>query len=134
MLVCGDNAPYTSGDRREYRHKRIAVYGTRGYVHWQMTRWEYFTEAEGYVSGQVDYGPDDIMAQVALTATALRNLDESAPAAHATPLEIALAVNGAILGCYASTLNRNVVELPFTGDENLLPKLAGSALIGFLFG
>jgi glutamate-1-semialdehyde aminotransferase/predicted dehydrogenase len=131
-LACGANAPRTSADEREYRHKRIAVYGTRGYVQWQMNRWECFTESDGFAAGQVDYGVDDVIAEAALIDDAL-NVLESEQATHPTRLEVALAVNGAILGCYASTLTGTMIELPFNGTDDLLPKVAGSTLMGSLF-
>jgi glutamate-1-semialdehyde aminotransferase/predicted dehydrogenase len=131
-LACGANAPRTSADAREYRHKRIAVFGTRGSVVWQMNRWECFTESEGFASGQVDYGPDDVLAQAALIDEALNVLEDES-SAHPTRLDTALTVDGAILGCYASTLTGATIALPFSGTDDLLPRLAGSALMGSLF-
>ena len=131
-VACGPNAPRTSADGREYRHKRIAVYGTRGFVQWQMNRWECFCESSGYIGGQVDYGSDDVLAQAALIEEALDLLENGSQ--HPTHLVKALAVNGAVLGCYASALAGAVVTLPFSGSEDLRPKLAGSALLGALLG
>ena len=39
-LRCGENAPRVPRGDAIYQHKRIAVYGMKGYVHWTMWGWE----------------------------------------------------------------------------------------------
>jgi len=38
QMVCGTVAPRANDSESIYAHKRIAVYGTRGYVHWTRAR------------------------------------------------------------------------------------------------
>lgn len=131
-IACGPHAPSAGADARPYRHKRIAVYGTRGFVHWQMNRWEQFTERGGYEAGQVDYGNDDVAAQAVLVEAAIKSLEAGGPG-HPTRFDASLEVVGAILGCYESALTGSTVALPFAGEEDLLPKLLGASLLGPLF-
>jgi len=123
MLVCGTAAPYAT-DRREvpYAHKRIAVYGNDGFVHWTMGSWERRTLDGGYESGTHDYGVEDDLAQGRLTEAVFDwLLDDAAP--HPTRLERSLAQFNVILGIYMSALQSRPVELPCDPPDGLLAAL-----------
>ena len=123
MLVCGEAAPFAT-DRTEirYAHKRVAVYGSHGFVHWTMGGWERLTPDGGYESGSHDYGVEDDLAQGRLTeATFDWLLDEGQP--HPTRLENSLAEFNVILGIYVSALRAVPVELPFDPPDGLLESL-----------
>jgi predicted dehydrogenase len=123
MLVCGTCAPYAT-DRLEvpYAHKRIAVYGNDGFVHWTMGGWERRTLAGGYESGAHDYGTEDDLAQGRLTEAAFDwLLDDNQP--HPTRLERSLDQFNVILGIYVSALQSLPVDLPFDPPDGLLAAL-----------
>ncbi len=122
-LVCGRVAPYATEHRDViYFHKRVAAYGTEGYVSWSMGGWEKFTAAGGYQSGPIDYRVEDDPAQGRLTEAMFDwLLDESKP--HPTRIERSLAQFGAILGLYTSSLTCAPVDLPFDPPDNLLEQL-----------
>ncbi len=123
ILVCGACAPMAT-DRTEvrYAHKRVAVYGTDGFVHWTMGGWERRTADGGYESGSHDYRTEDDLAQARLTEAAFDwLLDDSKP--HPTRLERSLAEFNAILGIYVSALRAEPVELPFEPPDGLLESL-----------
>ncbi|MCC7494212.1 MAG: Gfo/Idh/MocA family oxidoreductase [Fimbriimonadaceae bacterium] len=124
QLTCGDAAPYAT-DRRDVRwhHKRCAVYGTAGFVHWTMESWEQRTVAGGYQSGNHDYGVEDQAAQARLTEALFDwLLDETCP--HPTRLERSLAEFNALLGLYQSALEHRPVELPCEPAAGLAAALA----------
>ena len=123
MLTCGACAPLAT-DRTEvrYAHKRIAVHGTDGFVHWTMGGWERRTPEGGHESGSHDYGTEDDLAQGRLTVAVFDwLLDDSKP--HPTRLERSLAEFNAILGIYVSALRAQPVELPLEPPDGLLESL-----------
>ena len=123
MIVCGEAAPYAT-ERRDvrYAHKRIAVYGTDGFVHWTMGSWERRTVDGGYESGTHDYGAEDDLAQGRLTEAVFDSLlDEAKP--HPTCLARSLDEFNAILGTYTSALEARPVDLPFDPPDGLLDAL-----------
>jgi predicted dehydrogenase len=112
-------APRPNDSDSIYMHKRIAAYGTRGYVHWTMTGWERFSQQDGYASGQHEYREQDVRAQAALTDAAFAWAeDENAP--HPTRLERNLQQFNVVLGIYASALRDAPVELPFDPPDGML--------------
>ena len=119
LLACGENAPVVHDPAVDWMHKRIAVYGTEGFVHWTMSSWELFTPATGYQRGEKDYGAEDILGQAAMTDAIFEWLDDDAKP-HANRLDVSLAESNTVLGLYQSALDREVVELPFTPQESLL--------------
>ncbi|MFQ6131987.1 MAG: Gfo/Idh/MocA family protein [Armatimonadota bacterium] len=123
MLVCGACAPLaTDQTESRYAHKRIAVYGTEGFVHWTMASWERRTADDGYESGSHDYRTEDDQAQARLTEAVFDwLLDEAQP--HPTRLERSLAEFNAILGIYTSALRAEPIELPFEPPDGLLDAL-----------
>ena len=67
-LRCGENAPRVEVEhgRPIHQHKRIAVYGARGYVHWTMWGWETLVDGQ-YDSGAHQYSDEDVLGQAAMT-------------------------------------------------------------------
>jgi hypothetical protein len=119
QLVCGVVAPKANDNPSIYAHKRIAVYGTRGFVQWKMSGWERFSEADGYASGEHSYGEQDVRAQAALTDAAFEwAADENKP--HPTCLERNLQQFNVVLGGYTSALEARPVDLPFDPPDGML--------------
>jgi len=103
------------------RHKRISVYGTRGFIQWQMDAWERNTP-DGYEHGAKSYGEEDVLGQAGLTEAVFDWLeDENCP--HPTRLEFALVQFNLILGIYASALECRPVQLPYQPESTFLEKL-----------
>jgi predicted dehydrogenase len=121
-LVTGYHAPRAGTAESVYHHKRIAVYGTKGFVHWTMASWERFTPEGGYESGTHDYTTEDDLAQGVLTDSAFE-LCADPSRAHGTSLEHSLTQFLIILGAYVSALDRRPVELPFDPPDRLLERL-----------
>lgn len=117
-LVCGSCAPQATENESKYYHKRIAVYGTKGFCQWTMAGWERSTVDGGYESGAHDYGVEDDLGQARLTEACFDWLeDESKP--HPTRLERSLVQFNAILGIYASALSHAIIDLPFDPPDGL---------------
>ena len=120
LILSGANAPSVS-DAGGSRHKRISVYGTRGFVQWQMDAWERSTP-DGFESGEKSYGEEDVLGQAGLTEAAFDWLDdENHP--HPTRLELALQQFNVILGIYASALEHKHIQLPHHPKGNFMEKL-----------
>ncbi|MFP4056491.1 MAG: Gfo/Idh/MocA family protein [Candidatus Brocadiia bacterium] len=124
LLACGANAPRASADERVHMHKRIAAFGTRGFVHWTMESWEATTPEGGYQSGEKSYREEDVLGQAAMTDAIFEWLeDDSRP--HPNRLEVSLAESNTVLGLYRSVIDGRPVELPFQPEGKLLEALAG---------
>jgi predicted dehydrogenase len=122
LLANGANAVATSDDDKNHMHKRIAVYGTRGFVHWKMMSWERSTTDVDYESGEKDYRAEDVLAQAGMTDAMCDWLaDESK--LHPNRLEQALVETNTVLGLYASAISGQPIELPYEPTESLLEKL-----------
>jgi predicted dehydrogenase len=125
LLACGANAPVVHDPQVDWMHKRVAVYGTRGFVHWTMNSWEVSTAEGGYQQGEKSYGEEDILGQAAMTDAIFEWLeDEDKP--HANRLEVSLAEVNTVLGIYRSAVDRDVVSLPFTPAGSLMDELKAS--------
>ena len=122
QLLIGDVAPKTNESDSIYSHKRVAVYGTRGFVQWTMHWWERSTPEGGYERGEHQYGEQDVLAQAALTDAAFEWVKDDSKL-HPTRLERALAKFNALLGIYVSTLNNAPVDLPFEPPDGLMDAL-----------
>jgi predicted dehydrogenase len=121
VLQCGANAPKVRDDDKINTHKRIAVYGSRGYVHWTMWSWETFVDGV-YDAGAHDYGEEDILGQAAMTEAMFDWLEDD----HAVhPLNLALALQdfNVVLGMYMSALHHRIVNLPVEPEPDLIAKL-----------
>ena len=122
QLLNGEIAPKTNDSDSRFAHKRISVYGTRGFIQWTMTGWERSTPEGGYESGTHSYAEQDVLAQAALTDTAFDWVkDEEKP--HPTRLERALVMFNVILGVYASALTNAPISLPFEPPDVLIDSL-----------
>jgi len=122
QMVTGSFAPRSWADERSYYHKRIAVYGTEGFVHWTMVGWERFTRNRGYEKGEHDYWIEDDLAQGRLTDSAFE-LCEDPTIRHGARLELSLIQFNIILGAYVSALERRPVDLPCEPPDGLLESL-----------
>ncbi len=119
QLVNGTVAMKVVDSDSPFAHKRVCVYGTRGYVHWTMHGWERFTQEDGYESGSHSYGEQDVLAQARLTDAAF-DWAADAEKLHPTRLERSLTQFNIILGAYVSALHNVAVDLPFDPPNGLL--------------
>lgn len=122
LFACGKNAVAVANDNNESQHKRIAVYGTRGFVHWQMPAWERATTDVEHETGEKSYGAEDVLGQAAMTDALCDWLDDDANV-HANCLETSLAETNTVLGLYASAIEGRPVELPYEPTGSLLDGL-----------
>ena len=76
QMATGYFAPKTNPEEEISHHKRIAVYGTEGFVHWTMVGWEKFTKNGGYESGENDYFEQDDYCQAGSTDSEFELLDD----------------------------------------------------------
>ena len=122
QMLNGGVSPKVIDSDSPYAHKRISVYGTRGFVQWTMHGWERSTPEGGYESGSHSYGEEDVLAQGRLTDAAFDWVKDENNL-HPTRLELSLVQFNIILGIYVSTLNSVPVSLPFEPPDGLLDSL-----------
>ena len=122
LLACGRNAMFTSDDPTECMHKRIAVYGTKGFVHWQMMSWERSTPEAGHETGEKDYRERDVLGQAGMTDAMCDWLGDDSKV-HANCLDTSLAETNTVLGLFASAIHGKPIELPYQPTESLLEGL-----------
>ncbi|MFQ6040339.1 MAG: Gfo/Idh/MocA family protein [Candidatus Poribacteria bacterium] len=115
-------APRVLPDTSNNRHKRVCVFGTRGFVHWRFESWERSTPDGGYEGGDLNYGEQDVIAQGGLTEAVFDWLDDE-DKVHPTHLAQSLAEFNLLLGIYQSALTHSPVELPFEPPDGLLDSL-----------
>jgi predicted dehydrogenase len=121
VLQCGENAVKVRDDSVTHTHKRIAVYGTKGYVKWTMWSWESYIDGM-YDRGNHKYPDQDILGQAGLTEAMFDwLLNESA--VHPLNLNMALQDFNIILGLYMSALKHKVINLPVDPEPDLIDKL-----------
>ena len=121
QLISGPFAPRVTNEDRTNVHKRIAAYGTRGYVHWTMWSWE--TGIDGHIErGTHEYPDEDILGQAAMTDAMLQWIEDDAKV-HPLNLDLALRDFNIILGIYTSALEHRPVELPCEPADNLIHAL-----------
>ena len=118
LLRCGTNGPYVlTGDERVNVHKQVTVYGTDGYVHWNMWGWE--TAIRGkHERGSHSYPDEDILGQAAMTEAAFDWLEDDSRS-HPLNLDAALLDFHILLKAYMSGLNRREETLA----SDLQPRL-----------
>lgn len=120
-LQAGEGAPPMAADVPRHMHKRIAAYGTRGFVHWCMWRWER-TGPEGKIeSGEHVYAEQDILGQAGLTNAMFDWLEDDSRAAP-TNLKTSLDEWLVILAGYMSTVEAQPVDMPFDPPDDLLDR------------
>ena len=122
LLLSGHIAPRVADHASIYAHKRLAVYGSRGYVQWTMHGWERFTQEDAYESGSHDYGYEDVRAQAALLDAAF-DWAADGEKLHPTRLALNLEQFSIILATYASALTTTAIDLPFDPPDGLLDAL-----------
>jgi predicted dehydrogenase len=122
QIAAGYFAPQANPNKAVHNHKRIAVHGTRGFVHWTMVGWERFTPGRGYESGAHKYGIEDAKAQGRLTDAAF-GLLEDRDSLHGTRLALSLIQFNVVLGAYMSALSRRPIDLPCSPDGDLISAL-----------
>ena len=127
QLISGPFAPHVTNEDRTNVHKRIAAYGTRGYVHWTMWSWE--VGIDGHIErGTHEYPDEDILGQAAMTDAMLQWIEDAAKV-HPLNLDLALRDFNIILGIYTSALEHRPVELPCEPADGSDPCLANAPLI-----
>jgi predicted dehydrogenase len=120
LLRCGPSAPQV-GDGTINTHKRVAVYGTRGYVLWTMWSWE--MNCDGVIdSGAHQYPEEDILGQAAMTEAMFDWLLDD-EVVHSLNLDAALQDFNVILGTYMSALRHQPIALPVEPDAHLVEAL-----------
>jgi predicted dehydrogenase len=112
-------APRVLPDSGNHRHKRVRVFGTRGFVHWRFESWEAYTPETGYQSGDLDYGEQDAIAQIGLTEAMLDWLEDESKV-HPTHLKQSLAEFNLLLGIYQSGSLRKPIDLPFDPPDHMM--------------
>jgi len=121
IFSCGANGPVCGDPSVDHMHKRIAVYGTQGFVHWMMNAWELGTEGSCQ-SGEKSYREEDVQGQAAMTDAIFTWLeDETTP--HPNRLEVSLAESNTVLGIYKSAVERRRVSLPLKAEGSYLAAL-----------
>ena len=115
-------SPEISDHESVFLHKRVRVFGKRGFVHWWMFGWERNIPTDGYSRGEHEYGEQDLLGQAGLTEAMFDWLDDDEKV-HPTHLEQSLAEFNAILGIYHSALTHEPVELPFDPPDGLIESL-----------
>ncbi len=120
QLHCGPDAPLISEEKPSHS-KRIAIYGSRGYVFWTMSSWQ--TNCDGRVdSGAHEYYGEDVLSQAAMTEAMFDWLEDD-NAIHPLNLSTSLRDFNLILGLYMSALQHKVISLPVEPEPNLIESL-----------
>lgn len=122
LLVIGQNARRTDDFRADHQHKRVAVYGTHGFVHWQMNAWERNLKDGDYECGEKSYGEEDVLGQQGLTEAVFDWLEDESKL-HPNRLDVSLAEFGVILGIFQSVVEHAPVSFPNDLPDCLLDAL-----------
>ncbi len=112
-------APRVLPETGSSRHKRVCVFGEKGFVHWRFESWERYTPEGGYEGGDLSYGDQNAVAQTNLTEAMFDWLDDESKV-HPTNLPQSLAEFNLLLGIYYSGLTNTVIELPFDPPDGLM--------------
>ena len=121
LLRCGPNSPVVAADPVTHKHKRIAVYGTRGHMLWTMWSWQ--TCVDGRIeSGTHLYPDEDVLGQAAMTEAMLDWLLDDRKV-HPLNLNSALRDFNTMLGAYMSALQRKPLSLPVEPQAHLIATL-----------
>ena len=115
-------AQKASHDSNVYRHKRVFVVGTKGYVHWRFSSWERSTLDRGYEGGLLNYSEQDVVAQANFTEAIFDWLGDEKNV-HPTHLKQSLVESNIILGMYYSGLTNEIIDLPFEPPDGLMNAL-----------
>ena len=115
-------AQKASDDPGIYGHKRVFIAGTKGFVHWRFSSWERATLEDGYESGPLNYGEQDVVAQANFTEAIFDWLDDEKHV-HPTHLKQSLVESNLILGMYYSGITNEIIDLPFEPPDGLMDTL-----------
>ncbi len=127
MWSTGYVAPRTIDDQATYKHIRIAAYAERGRtLYEELGKWE-IVSSDGVEVGKIanvkEWEEGNYIAQVGLTNAMFDWLeDDSKPVG--TNLECALHQWNVVLGLYASSVLRKVIDIPFDPPEEIFLNLA----------
>ena len=117
-LQAGEGAPMFE-EGPTWAHKRIAVYGTHGFLHWRMNAWEKSLPDGSVEQGKKEYGAEDVLGQAGLTNALFDWLEDDAKVSP-TNLSTSLDEWLVILAGYLSTVEARPVDLPFDPPDDLL--------------
>ena len=120
-LQAGEGAPVFESDDRVWMHKRIAVYGTHGFLHWRMNAWERSLPDGTVAHGEKDYAEEDVRGQANLPNAMFDWLEDDS-AVSPTNLTTALDEWLVALAVYQSTVEAQPVGLPFAPPADLLER------------
>lgn len=112
-------APKVSESKGNNQHKRVCVFGEKGFVHWRFNGWDRYTPDDGFESGNHGYGGENAVAQTNLTEAMFDWLDDESKV-HPTNLPQSLAEFNLLLGIYYSGLSNSVIDLPFDPPDGLI--------------
>ena len=129
MLQAGEGFPVVDPDDRRWAHKRIAVCGTRGYLHWRFSGWEAALQGEPDASGPSDYGMEDLAGQAALTEAVFDWLMDDKKIAP-TNLRTSLDEWLVILAIYESVIEAKPISMPFDPPQDLFERYRQFARLG----
>ncbi len=119
-LQAGEGAPIFE-EGPNWAHKRLAVYGTHGFLHWRMQAWERSLPDGTVAGGAKDYGEEDRQGQANLTNALFDWLADDA-AVSPTNLKTSLDEWLTILAIYQSAVEAQPVDLPFDPPDDLLSR------------
>ena len=120
-LQAGEGAPVHDRSAPTWGHKRIAVYGTHGFVEWWMQGWAKSLPGGAVEQGSHVYVDQDVLGQAGLTNAMFDWLEDDGkvcPTNLATSLDEWLV----ILAGYMSTVEARPVNLPFDPPDDLLDR------------
>ncbi len=120
VLQSGAGVPEMAPDLPRHMHKRIAVYGEIGFLHWTMHSWE--KGIGGTVErGEHEYRVVDDVGQINLTNAVFDWLEDDEAV---TPTNLATSLDEwlVLLACYASTVHGTPIEFPFEPEDDLLER------------
>lgn len=119
-LMAGEGAPqFEPGP--SWAHKRIAIYGTHGFLHWRMNAWERSLPDGTVEQGRKAYGDEDVIGQTNHT-NAIFDWLEDAGKVHPCNLATSLDEWLVILANYVSSIEMRPVALPFDPPDDLLDR------------
>ena len=117
-LQSGEGAPIFE-EGPTWAHKRIAAYGTKGFLHWRMYAWEKTLPDGSVEQGKKDYREEDVRGQANLTEAMYDWLEDDRKVSP-TNLSTSLDEWLVILAGYLSTVEARPVDLPFEPADDLL--------------
>ncbi|MFQ5809652.1 MAG: Gfo/Idh/MocA family protein [Armatimonadota bacterium] len=128
VLQAGEGAPqFEPGP--SWAHKRIAVYGTHGFLHWRVNGWDRSLPDGTVEHGEKQYAAEDVIGQANLTNAVFDWLaDDGKPTA--TNLATSLDEWIVILAGYLSTVEARPVDLPLDPPDDLLDRFKASVGAG----